>query len=126
MGKLTDEELDSVFKNAAEGYEPPFDPAAWDGMVQKLDAPRPARVWRKWVLLVILGTAIFLAGVWLGKTRAESGSVELMETNIPMEKDTPEGDVEVVSKNELNDLNVWPKAKNDAPKKYSKHKISKI
>jgi len=117
MGKLTDEELDSVFKNAAEGYEPPFDPAAWDGMVQKLDAPRPARVWRKWAPFLLLGTTIFLAGVWLGKTRAESSSVELMETKIPMEKDMPEGAAEVVSKSDSNDLNVLPKAKNDAPKK---------
>ena len=41
MKKLTDQELDSVFKNAAEGYEPAFDQAAWETMKAKLDKPNP-------------------------------------------------------------------------------------
>jgi hypothetical protein len=116
MGKLTDEELDSVFKNAAEGNEPPFDPTAWDAMAQKLNAPRPAPMWRKWTPLLLLGTTIFLTGVWLGKTSSESGSVELIESKIPIEENKNTSDAEEVSTNDLNELKVLPEAKNDVHK----------
>lgn len=118
MEKLTDEELDSVFKNAAEGNTPPFDPAAWDAMAQKLNAPRPTPFWRKWAPILLLGTTVFLTGVWLGKTSNKNDSVELIENKIPIEKNKNEGDTEIVNKSESNDLNVMPEAKNDV------HKVS--
>ena len=58
MKKLTDQELDSVFKNAAEGYEPAFDSAAWDAMNAKLDQPKPT-IWKAWMPFALLGLLFF-------------------------------------------------------------------
>jgi len=67
MKKLTDQELDSVFKNAADGYEPAFDQAAWDTMNAKLDKPNPvSTLWKRWIPFAFLGLVIFSGGVWVG------------------------------------------------------------
>ena len=63
MKKLTDQELDSIFKHAAEGFEPSFDSAAWDAMNAKLDQPKPA-MWNGWITFVLLGLVIFSSGVY--------------------------------------------------------------
>jgi hypothetical protein len=65
MKKLTDQELDSVFKNAVEGYEPAFDPAAWDTMNTKLDQPKHT-LWKRWMPYALLGLIIFSTGVRVG------------------------------------------------------------
>jgi len=65
MKKLTDQELDSLFKNAAEGYKPAFDQAAWEAMDAKLDQPKPT-FWKRWMPFAFLGLMIFSAGVWVG------------------------------------------------------------
>ncbi|OZI05935.1 hypothetical protein BWI93_22750 [Siphonobacter sp. BAB-5385] len=33
---MSDDQLDDLFRQAASGYEPPFDPEAWKRMEQKL------------------------------------------------------------------------------------------
>jgi hypothetical protein len=81
MEKLTDKELDSVFKNAAESNVPAFDATAWEAIAKKLDAPRPVPVWRKWIPLLVLGTSVFLMGVWVGRNTNNS------DTLIPIESD---------------------------------------
>lgn len=65
MKKLTDQELDSIFKSAAEGLEPSFDSAGWDAVNAKLDQPKPT-IWKGWMPFVILGIIIFSTGVWVG------------------------------------------------------------
>ncbi len=65
MKKLTDQELDSVFKNAAEGYQPAFDQAAWEAMNARLDEPRPT-LWKRWMSFAFVGLLIFSTGVWVG------------------------------------------------------------
>ncbi len=70
MKKLTDQELDSIFKHAAEGFEPSFDSAAWDAMNAKLDQPKPA-MWNGWITFVLLGLVIFSSGVWVGTSITE-------------------------------------------------------
>jgi len=76
MKKLTDEELDSIFKTAAEGLEPPFEAAAWEGMSAKLNSPSPS-LFNKWLLLSFLGLVIFSGGVWVGLSlNADSKKVE--------------------------------------------------
>lgn len=79
MEKLTDEELDSVFKNAAEGNAPPYDAAAWDALAQKLKAPRPVPLWKKWSPFILVGTVLFLGGVWVGRTSGEKDQPRLVE-----------------------------------------------
>ncbi len=74
MKKLTDQELDSIFKNADEGFEPSFDSAAWDAMNAKLDQPKPT-TWKAWMPFVLLGVVIFSTGVWVGTHFNENRSV---------------------------------------------------
>jgi len=90
MKKLTDQELDSVFKNAAEGHEPAFDQTAWEALNTKLDQPRPTR-WKRWMPYALLGLLIFSAGVWLGTqlpitstaslSQARSGQTEINQAD---------------------------------------------
>jgi Outer membrane protein beta-barrel domain len=70
MKRLTDQELDSIFKNAADGYEPAFDSAAWDAMNAKLDQPKPT-IWKRWMTFMLLGAVIFSTGVWVGTRISE-------------------------------------------------------
>ena len=114
MEKLTDEELDSVFKNAAEGNAPPFDPAAWDAMAQKLNAPRPAPLWRRWAPILLLGTTIFFTGVWVGRTSTESDSPELIEKKIVVEANESTNHTEGLNDTESSDLEVLTEIKSDA------------
>ncbi|MBX2916954.1 MAG: PorT family protein [Cyclobacteriaceae bacterium] len=118
MEKLTDGELDSVFKNAAEGITPPFDPAAWDAMAQKMNAPRPAPLWRRWTPILVLGTTIFFTGVWVGRTSTESDSPELTEKKNVVEANEKSNYAEALSgNNELSELEVLPEVKNNVNKK---------
>ncbi len=67
MKKLTDQELDSLFKTASEGYQPAFDAAGWEAMANKLNQPRPS-AWKKWMPYALVGLIIFSSGVWIGTT----------------------------------------------------------
>ncbi len=73
MKKLTDEELDSVFKNAADGLEPAFDPASWEAMKTKLYQPKPV-FWKRWMSFTLAGLVIFSSGIWLGTYLNERAS----------------------------------------------------
>jgi hypothetical protein len=81
MEKLTDEELDSVFKNAAEGNTPPYDAAAWDRFSQKLDAPRLVPLWKKWSPFILVAAFLFLTGVWVGRTSNKEDQPQLKNTS---------------------------------------------
>jgi opacity protein-like surface antigen len=65
MKKLTDQELDSLFKAASEGYQPAFDAAAWEAMADKLTQTKPS-FWKKWMPYALAGLIIFSSGVWIG------------------------------------------------------------
>jgi hypothetical protein len=84
MKKLTDQELDSVFKNAAEGYQPAFDQSAWEAMNVRLDSPKPA-FWKRWMPFAFVGLLIFSAGVWVGTYLTNK-----TPTNIPAESKVTE------------------------------------
>lgn len=55
VNKMSDEELDNLFRRSAENLEPPFDPEAWKAMDQKLDQAMVRLPWyrRHWPLLLI-------------------------------------------------------------------------
>ncbi len=84
MKKLTDQELDSVFKNAAEGYQPAFDQVAWEAMNARLDKPKPS-IWKRWMPLAFVGLLIFSAGIWVGIYVNETTS-----TKVPTESKVKE------------------------------------
>lgn len=74
MKKLTDQELDSMFKNAADGYEPAFDQTAWEAMNTKLGEARTT-LWRSWMQYTLLGLIVFSTGVWVGIYLNEKASL---------------------------------------------------
>jgi hypothetical protein len=53
---MSDEELDQLFRESAEGYDPPFNPAAWADMDQRLDAHQAGKGRGAWFypLLILL------------------------------------------------------------------------
>jgi opacity protein-like surface antigen len=80
MEKLTDQELDSLFKAAAEGIKPEYEVAAWEGMNERLNASaKPPLISNKWLPLSLLGLIIFSGGVWLGYTLSNSSMPNVKE-----------------------------------------------
>ncbi len=71
MKKPTDEELDRLFKSAADEYQPKFDPSAWESMQQKLDLPGSS-FWKRWMTYTLVGLSLFSAGVWVGNKLDET------------------------------------------------------
>ncbi len=63
MQNLSDEDIDKLFKRAAEQQQAQFDPADWDNMANRLDANK-----RPWLNYYIWTGSIVLLGVviWLG------------------------------------------------------------
>lgn len=61
-----EEELDQMFRQAADLYQPEFDPAAWQAMETKLDAPTKPKDFlfngrrEALILLLIALTGIFM------------------------------------------------------------------
>lgn len=64
MKKLTDEEIDSLFKEAAANYEPAYHPSEWEAMNKKLEG-KPFRM-PMWVIIAGIGSIVFLAGIGVG------------------------------------------------------------
>ena len=89
MKKLTDQELDAIFKAAEEGFHPPFDPAAWEDMAERLNQPKRT-MWKRWVPLTLLGIAIFSFGVWVGTHVRNDAGVVMKESSAALQH--PESD----------------------------------
>jgi hypothetical protein len=108
MKKLTDEELDLVFKAAVEGNTLPYDATAWDAMAQKLDEPRPIPVWRRWMPLLLIGTSLFLTGVWVGRNSTDSsGKLATLERKAA----ESEGSLEIKEELSARDMSMNPQSK---------------
>ncbi|AMM49923.1 hypothetical protein TH61_00275 [Rufibacter sp. DG15C] len=56
---MSDEELDQLFRESAEGYDTPFNPAAWADMDQRLDAQQAGNGRGAW-FYPLLGLLLFL------------------------------------------------------------------
>jgi hypothetical protein len=74
MKKLTDQELDAIFKSAAEGHQPAFDPSAWEAMANQLDQPVKKIGWNKWMTYLLLSSVIFLVGIWVGANLTDNSN----------------------------------------------------
>jgi outer membrane protein W len=64
MKKLSDEEIDSLFKEAAANYEPVYHPSEWEVMNKKLEGV-PFRI-PMWVIIAGIGSLVFLSGIGVG------------------------------------------------------------
>ncbi|HEY3386326.1 MAG TPA: hypothetical protein VGK46_07445, partial [Saprospiraceae bacterium] len=65
---MSDNELDNLFKEAADGFKPPQDPAAWQDMSRRLDEVGPATTaafwnWKVVSSLIVVGIT-GVAVVW--------------------------------------------------------------
>ncbi len=78
MKKLIDQELDSLFKAASEGYHPEFDAAAWEAMTEKLNQPK-SLTWKKWIPFSLAGLIIFSTGIWVGIKFNQNSDYEVKE-----------------------------------------------
>jgi hypothetical protein len=64
MKKLSDEEIDSLFKEAAANYEPTYHSSDWVAMNKKLEGT-PLRMPR-WTIIAGIGALVFLSGIGVG------------------------------------------------------------
>ncbi len=61
MNNISDEELDRLFKDSADNFDPPFDPEAWVAMDQKLEQVQPRPRWfRRFYPALLLLTLVGL------------------------------------------------------------------
>ena len=93
MKKLTDQELDSLFKAASEGYQPEFDAAAWEAMTEKFKQPKPG-LWKKWIPISLLGLTIFSTGIWVGINLNQDSRYEEKELKTQISNHDKKGETE--------------------------------
>lgn len=69
MHAMSDNELDNLFKEAAEGFTPPPDPSAWQQMASLLDKqpvkPNGFWNWKTFSALTVAGL-VAVTAVWYG------------------------------------------------------------
>ncbi|QJD78152.1 hypothetical protein [Spirosoma rhododendri] len=67
MQELPDDQLDGLFRKSLEESEPPYDPAAWQTMQDKLNAHDKQQFWQRWLTrgLPVLLLLLLSTGIWL-------------------------------------------------------------
>ena len=82
MQDMSDNELDNLFKEAAEGFTPPPDSSAWTQMSAMLDqAPvKPAGFWNWKTITGLTATGIIaVTAVWYGVRNGENSNLKTTE-----------------------------------------------
>ncbi len=97
----SDEELDGLFRQAADGLRPRFDPEDWRGMTDRLDAaqPHPRPWWQRWswlgsaflLLLLSGGTLWWQASESRGNAQPEARAVAKPATATTKQRAVPTG-----------------------------------
>lgn len=66
MQNMSDNELDDLFKEAADGFKPPQDASAWEQMTVKLDEATPAPGFWNWksISAVAVSAIVVLTATW--------------------------------------------------------------
>ena len=82
---MSDNELDNLFKEAADGFKPPNDPAAWQDMARKLDQVAVATTasfwnWKTISSTVIVGVALVASVLYVTMSDSTPGSDSNAET----------------------------------------------
>jgi len=91
-----EEDLDHLFRQAADSFEPEFDPEAWRQMEQKLAATsRKPAILGKWTKRTLLALLLFLSGVVVYRfaareTAQTSGPVNTTRSKAPALSKAPE------------------------------------
>jgi hypothetical protein len=63
MPEMSDKELDKLFREAASGLEPAYDPQDWEMLRARLDSDDRAAFFRRITLRVLVG-AMLLSSLW--------------------------------------------------------------
>jgi hypothetical protein len=82
MQDMSDKELDDLFKEAAEGFTPPPDTAAWQQMASMLDKSplKPAGFWNwKTISVFTASGLIAITALWYGLTDREGTNTKTTE-----------------------------------------------
>jgi hypothetical protein len=85
MRKVTDNELDKIFREAADRNEPEFDPKDWEDMVKRLDQDDKAALSRSKTLYTVVALLV-ISTLWPqfnGKDKTQTASV--LESPAPTE-----------------------------------------
>lgn len=85
MRKVTDNELDKIFRDAADRNEPEFDPKDWEDMAKRLDQDDKAATSRSRTLYTVVALLV-ISTLWTqfnGKDKTQTASV--MESSAPTE-----------------------------------------
>ena len=125
MKKLTDQEVDAIFKAAEEGFHPPFDPAAWEDMAARLNQPKRA-MWKRWVPLTLLGIAIFSSGVWVGTYVRNDAGVVMKESSAALQHPELDQTISVEGKSKLQASDLQTVEEKRLPEKNGMDKINGI
>jgi len=84
MQNLSDEDIDKLFKRAAEQQQAQFDPADWDNMASRLDAgkkPRPT-YYTGTVSVIVLGVVLWLGWLYFTPSGESSPAVKHTSTSL--------------------------------------------
>lgn len=79
MQDMSDNELDNLFKEAAEGFTPPPDPSAWKQMASMLDKTplKPAGFWNWKTISGITATGLIaVTAIWFGVRNEDAGNTK--------------------------------------------------
>ncbi|HET9053403.1 MAG TPA: hypothetical protein VFM90_04475, partial [Cyclobacteriaceae bacterium] len=90
---MSDNELDNLFKEAAQGFTPPQDESAWQQMAARLDkTPVPGAGFWNWKTVSVLTATglIAVTAVWFATTRSETVSAERAHEGIAKTHQTNE------------------------------------
>ncbi|AYB29710.1 porin family protein [Chryseolinea soli] len=85
MRKVTDNELDKIFRDAADRNEPEFDPKDWEDMAKRLDQDDKAALSRSKTLYTVVALLV-ISTLWPqfnGKDKTQTASV--LESSAPTE-----------------------------------------
>lgn len=130
MRKVTDNELDKIFRDAADRNEPEFDPKDWEDMAKRLDQDDKAALSRSKTLYTVVALLV-ISTLWpqfSGKDKTQTASVlespaptELNDQTLKKEAPVPEGD-QLVDRASTSDKDQV--ADNDASSASAKNDIS--
>ncbi|HEY5748340.1 MAG TPA: outer membrane beta-barrel protein [Chryseolinea sp.] len=118
MRKVTDNELDKIFREAADRNEPEFDPKDWEDMAKRLDQDDKAALSRSKTLYTVVALLV-ISTLWPqfnGKDKTQTASVlespaatELKDQTLKEEAPVLEGDQSVTDAASASDKKVAAK-----------------
>lgn len=123
MQNMSDNDLDDLFKTAADGVQYEFKQEAWQHLQQKMQKSRAKRWGILWIvgLLVILPAIIFMAYQFFGTPASVARSGKNKETQIAARNHTKQPPVttgkpiNTIQQNENKQPNTVPNATTDTP-----------